>query len=296
MNLYFDELDARYLSAPLWSGIDLDNLLRGVDARRGVAMFDDFVGFGGVLSTNTGQYFSGRNRWVSYQTASMLMTNVALTPTPATVSPTSLGAIVLAPATGVVDNDQNTLAWGANELTPYGTFPFAVIPGISNDLAFECRILVNTISNDIGDLFIGLAGAAGIQVAASVVPITATADTLATTLSLLGFHKLSGDGDKVDLAYERASGTVATKADVGTLVADTYIKAGFRYNGVEQTLTPWINGVEITASKVAKSVTGATPWANDYMAPVMASMQVDGTTAMKMTVDWIACAQLPPLK
>ena len=296
MNLYFNELDSRYLSASLWSGIDLDNLLRGVDARRGVAVFDDFIGFGGILSTNTGQYFSGRNRWVSYQTASMLLTNVALTPTPATVSPTTLGAIVLAPATGVVDNDQNTLAWGANELTPYGTFPFAVIPGISNDLVFECRIAVNTISNDIGDLFIGLAGAAGIQIAASAVPITATAGALATTASLLGFHKLSADGDKVDLAYERASGTVATKADVGTLVADTYLKAGFRYNGATQTLTPWIDGVEITASKIGTSITGATPWPNDYMAPVIASMQVDGTTAMKLYVDWIACAQLPPLK
>ena len=171
-----------------------------------------------------------------------------------------------------------------------------MIPGISNDLVFECRIAVSTISDDIGDLFIGLAGAAGVNVAAVVVPITATAGALATTLSLLGFHKLSGDGDKVDLAYERASGVVATKTDVGTLVADTYIKLGFRYNGVAQTLTPWIDGVEITASKIAKSITGATPWPNDYLAPVIASMQVDGTTAMKMTVDWIACAQLPPLK
>ena len=254
-----------------------------------IGVFDDFLGFGGTLSTNTGSYYSGVNRYISYQTASSLLTNVALAA--ASTAPTSIGAVIFQPAAGITDNDQNTLQWGGHELTPFGSFPFSVMPGVSKDLAFECRFKVNTIADSIGDIFIGLAGAAGVALSASAVPITQTADTMATTVGHLGFHKLSGDGDKLDLSYERAGGTVATKADVATLVADTYIKVGYRYSGHTKTVSIFVNGAEVVASRVAASITAATPWPNDYLTPVIATMQVDGTTAMTPTVDWYACAQ-----
>ncbi len=284
----------RLFSQKLWRGLAPPAISGPFTSPSGnpcIGMFDDFLGFGGTLSSTTGSYYSGQNRYLSYQTASTLLTNVALTPTPASVAPTSIGAIIFQPTSGVADNDQISLQWGGHELTPFGSFPFSVIPGMSKDLAFECRLKVNTIADNIGDIFIGLAGAAGVAPAAVSVPITQTADTLATTLSLLGFHKQSGDGDKVDLAYERASGTVARKADVGTLVADTYIKLGFRYSGRNKTVSIFVDGEEVTSSRVTPAVTGATPWPNDYMAPIIATMQVDGTTGMTPTVDWWACAQ-----
>lgn len=293
--LTFSELHGDRLYSPkLWRGLApplTSGSFTSPSGNPAIGVFDDFVGFGGTLSSTTGSYYSGVNRYIAYQTASSLITNVALTPTPASVAPTSIGAIILQPPSGITDNDQNTLQWGGHELTPFGSFPFAVIPGMSKDLAFECRLKVNTISDSIGDIFIGLAGAAGVAPSAANVPITATADTLATTLSLLGFHKLSGDGDKVDFAYERASGTTAYKTDVATLVADTYIKLGFRYSGKTKTVSLFVNGTEVSASRVAASVTAATPWPNDFMAPIIATMQVDGTTAMTPTVDWYACAQ-----
>jgi len=294
MLLTWNELDGDRLFSPkLWKGLSPPGtgLFQTPSGNPAVGAFDDFVGFGGTLSTNTGSYYSGLNRYISYQTASTLLTNVALTPTPASVAPTSIGAIIFQPAAGIVDNDQTSLQWGGHELTPYGCFPFAVIPGMSKDLVFECRFKVSAITDNLGDLFLGLAGAAGVAPAASAVPITQTADTMATTVSHIGFHKLSGDGDKIDLSYERASGTVTAKADVGTLVADTYIKAGFQWDSHRKVLTPWIDGVEITASACSAATTAATPWPNDYMTPVLASMQVDGTTALTMTVDWWACAQ-----
>lgn len=295
MNLGFTEFDSNRLFSPkLWKGMAPPlgtGLFETQSGNPAIGVFDDFVGFGGVLSTNTGSYYSGPNRYISYQTASTLLTNVALTPTPASVAPTSIGAIIFQPTAGISDNDQITLQWGGHELTPYGCFPFSVIPGMSKDLVFECRFKVSAITDGLGDLFIGLAGAAGVAVSASAVPITQTASAMATTVSHLGFHKLSGDGDKIDLSYERASGTVATKADVGTLVADTYIKAGFRWDAHTKTCRVFIDGAEVTGSRVSSTTSGATPWPNDYMAPVLASMQVDGTTAMTMTVDWYACAQ-----
>lgn len=293
--LHFTELHNNRLFSPkLWRGLAppyTSGPFTSPSGNPAIGMFDDFVGFGGTLSTNTGSYSSGVNRWLSYQTASTLLTNVALTPTPASVAPTSVGAIIFQPTSGVSDNDQISLQWGGHELTPFGSFPFAVIPGMSNDLAFECRLKVNTIADNIGDIFIGLAGAAGVAPAAVSVPITQTADTLATTVSLLGFHKLSGDGDKADFVYERASGTTASKTDVATLVADTYIKLGFRYSGRTKTVSLFVDGEEVTSKRVASSVTGVTPWPNDYMAPMIATMQVDGTTGMTPTIDWVACAQ-----
>lgn len=293
--LSYSELHSDRLFSPkLWRGLAPPLTSGPFTAPSGnpaIGVFDDFVGFGGTLSTNTGSYYSGVNRYISYQTASTLLTNVALTPTPASVAPTSIGAIIFQPTSGVADNDQISLQWGGHELTPFGSFPFSVIPGMSKDLVFECRLKVNAITDSLGDIFIGLGGAAGVAPAASVVPITATADTLATTISLLGFHKLSGDGDKVDFAYERASGTTAYKADVATLVADTYIKLGFRYSGHNKTVSLFVDGAEVVASRVAATVTAATPWPNDYMAPLLATMQVDGTTGMTPTVDWYACAQ-----
>ena len=293
--LSFTELHSNRLFSPkLWRGLAppmTSGPFVSPSGNPAIGCFDDFVGFGGTLSSTTGSYYSGVNRYLSYQTASTLLTNVALTPTPASVAPTSVGAIIFQPVAGVVDNDQISLQWGGHELTPFGSFPFSVIPNMSNDLAFECRLKVNTISDNIGDIFIGLAGAAGVAPAAVSVPITQTPDTLATTVSLLGFHKLAGVGDKFDFVYERASGTTASKTDVATLVADTYIKLGFRYSSQRKTVSLFVDGAEVTSKRVAASITGATPWPNDYMAPMIATMQVDGTTGMTPTVDWWACAQ-----
>jgi hypothetical protein len=290
--LTWTELDSNRLFSPkLWRGLapPTTGVFTTPSGNPAIGVFDDFLGFGGVLSTNTGSYYSGVNRYVAYQTASTLLTNVALAA--ASTAATSIGAVIFQPTSGVADNDQITLQWGGHELTPYGCFPFSVMPGVSKDLVFECRFKVNSIADSIGDIFIGLAGAAGVQLAASAVPITQTASTMATTVDHLGFHKLSGDGDKLDLSYERASGTVATKADVATLVADTYIKAGFRYSGHTKTVSIFVDGAEVTASRVSSTITGATPWPTDYLTPVIATMQVDGTTGMTPTVDWYACAQ-----
>lgn len=290
--LTWNELNSDRLFSPkLWRGLSppATGFFTTPSGNPAIGVFDDFVGFGGTLSTNTGSYYSGVNRYIAYQTASSLITNVAFAA--AATAPTSIGAIIVQPPAGITDNDQNTLQWGGHELTPFGSFPFSVMPGVSKDLVFETRFKVNDISDTIGDIFIGLAGAAGVALSASAVPITQTASTMATTVDHLGFHKLSGDGDKLDLSYERAGGTVATKADVATLVADTYIKVGYRFSGHNKTVSIFVNGAEVTASRVAASITAATPWPNDYLTPVIAVMQVDGTTAMKPTFDWYACAQ-----
>jgi len=294
MNLTWNELDGdRLLSPKLWGnlapplGLGFPATLSGNPA---IGMFDDFLQFGGLLATADGQYHSGGNVYRSYQTASTFITNVAETGTPASVAPVHRGAISFAPTAGVADNDVQTLVAGGNIATPYGCFPYSVIPAMSGDLVFEARFKTSTVTASIGSFFIGLAGAAGVDTASADCPIAA--DVMATTLSHVGFGRFGASTTALGLFYERASGTVATKAAVGTLAADTYIKAGFRWDSIRNVLTPWINGVEITASECATATTAATPWPNDYMTPVAATRQIDGTTAQTFTMDWWACAQL----
>ena len=292
--LSWSELDNdRLFSAKLWgslappaSGI-FPATLSGNPA---VGMFDDFNQFGGILATSAGQYHSGGNLYRSYQTASTFITNVAETATPASVAPVHRGAISMTGTAGVADNDVETLVTGGNVSTPYGGFPYSVIPSMSGDLVFEARFKVSSVTASIGNFFIGLGGAAGVDTASADCPIAA--DVMATTLSQLGFGRYGTSTTALGLFYERASGTVATKAAVGTLVADTYIKAGFRWDSHRKVLTPWIDGVEITASACSATTTAATPWPNDFMTPIVAVRQIDGTTGLTLTLDWWACAQL----
>ena len=211
--LTFDELDnGRLMSSKLWGGLApagqgaFPATLSGNPA---IAMFDDFTQFGGILATNDGQYHTEGCVYRSYQTASTFITNVAETGTPATVAPVHRGAISLSGTAGVADNDVQTLVAGGNVDTPYGCFPYNVIPNMSGDLVFEARFKISSVAASIGNFFIGLAGAAGVDTASADCPIAA--DVMATTLSHVGFGRFGASTTALGLFYERASGTVATK-------------------------------------------------------------------------------------
>ncbi len=284
--------NTRGLSNALWGDMPLDFILSHKHSGVGVGMFDDFTSFGGILASTDGAYHSEGNYYLSQQTASCTIIPVAATPTPASVAPTSYGAIAITADT--TDGSTCGIAWGASLVSPYHAAPFAVIPGISGDMVFEARFRVNSITAARFNFFIGLCGQAATLPVAADVPITSS-DVFATTQSLLGFARMDGAGTAagttaLDLFYERSGGTVASKDGVGTLALDTYIKAGFKWDGNARTLTPWIDGVEITGSRVSRTTTGATPWPNDYMVPVAVVEEI-GTTAGALTLDWWACAQ-----
>lgn len=295
MDVTWSELNnARLLSPKLWKGFARPTFGRVSADQSGnpaIGMFDDFTDFGGALSTNDGNYWSEGNHYTSYQTASTFIVPVALTPTPASVAPTSVGAIALYGVSGVTDNDIQTLCWGGQLAAPYGSFPFNVIPKMSGDLVFECRIKTSSIAASIGDVFVGLAGEAGVNVPTAVLPIL-DADTMGATYSSIGFARLSTNTSNVRFVYNRNGGTMGDIAAVATLVADTYIKLGFRWDSRTQIVTPYIDGEPVAAAKrTTKAIAAATPWPTGYMAPVICNKQIDGTTLSTTTMDWWACAQ-----
>jgi hypothetical protein len=275
-------------SQALWANMATDQILFFRDRSVGIGMYDDFTSFAGLVASNVGRYQSEGNNYLSYETTSCSIVNLALTPTPASVLPTSYGAIVLTPDT--TDGSTVALQYGGYITAPYGCFPFSVIPGMSADLVFEARLKISAITAARGNWFIGLAGAAGVAPIATAIPITSS-DVFATTLSLLGFGQLTAATTLTSLFYERASGTVAEVTSAATIAADTYIKLGFKWDGTAKTLTPWVNGVPVSAKTVSLATTAATPWPNDYMTPIVAVEEI-GTAARTLTLDWWSCAQL----
>ena len=171
--------------------------------------------------------------------------------------------------------------------------PFALIPNTSGELYFEAYFKVSSDTTAIYDCFVGLAGS-GCGVTA--LPLTAS-DILGST-SAIGFGHLQADTTDLGLMYNRSGGTPSRTAAVATLAADTFIKAGFNWSRKRNSVIPYINGVAMdgiagTSKIISPTVTGATPWPNDYMT-LCASILNYTTTSVNMTLQWWAAAQLAP--
>lgn len=92
--------------------------------------------------------------------------------------------------------------------------------------AFEAAIRTSTIADTKHGIFCGLLE----DVAATATVPIAAAGTLADK-NFVGFHRLEGDGDMLDLVYKADGVTqVTVKADAITLVADTLTKIGMTYD------------------------------------------------------------------
>jgi hypothetical protein len=289
--------DTYGLSDVLWNGMIREKLFGSTaDPTYGFGFFDNFTNFGGALTSTAGLYFSEGNRYAGYQTASTFIVPVAESAAPTTTAPVHRGAIAIYGASGVTDNDIMSMQLGYQAATPYGTYPFAVLPGISNDLAFECRIKVSSVAASIGDFFVGLAGGAGVDTVTAVLPLLDN-DTMGATYSHIGFNRLAAETTPAYLSYNRSGGTVSRTRQAATLVADTYVKLGFRWDSKNLLLRTYCDGTEVSGIRIKSNVTGTsgagtTPWPNDYMAPLVSVKQIDGTTLFTFTMDWWACAQL----
>ena len=279
----WNELDSdRMFSPKLWAnmGPPSSGTFKTPSGNNAVGMFDDFLGFSGILATKDGAYHSQGNRYLSFEESSNPVSQVASVQT-------AIGAVAL---TSAASNDTSCLAWGNHLITPYNAGPFSVIPGTSGDLVFECRFKVNTITAAQFNFAIGLAGQTGVKTIDADVPIDAN-DAFVTTASFLYFNRLTAGTTGLNLCYDRASGTVATVTGVGTLALSTYIKAGFRYNSGSQTMDVFVDGVEVVAARRSKAVVNATPWPNQYLCPT-AAVEGIASAAGLLTIDWWACAQL----
>jgi len=244
-----------------------------------IGLFDDFVGFGRVtpLASNVSYYQSNGITYKSFEDDDAGIAAAVPTTTPA-VDQNGPGVISL--TGGNSDNDDCVLQAGGATM-----MPFNVVYSTAKDLCFECRMKYSSIADGDTDFFIGLFGTAG---AANDGWIADNSGAYANN-DMLGFSRTAGTGTSgIVLVYDRVGGTTGTKSSVHTLVADTYVKLGFRWDSIRKVLDIYADGV--LKQTVAKSATGATPWPTLYM-NFLAGVKYQATTQDVMYIDWWACAQ-----
>jgi hypothetical protein len=150
----------------------------------------------------------------------------------------------------------------------------------SKKMWFEARVKAGTISNDQNGFFVGLYEDVAMT---ATVPIAADGTLAAEVFA--GFHRLEGDGDKLDVVHCDGSTATTLSADAITLVADTYVKIGMVFEG--DTITFYENG-----SSVGTLAVGATEYPDaTTMNPVIAILG-EATEATGVTMDWWRVAQL----
>ncbi len=151
-------------------------------------------------------------------------------------------------------------------------------------VAYESRLKVSTISDSKNGLFVGL-----------FEPLTPTAtshigdDGAMVDKNFIGFHRLEGDGDKIDIVYKADGQTQQSFADALTLVADTFVRVGFLFDG-KQTLKFFLDGALYSTATLDATDLDAATFPDDInLAPaIVGAKNATGSTPGDNTINWSA--------
>lgn len=270
------------LSPQLWANMPLEAMLAG-DRSVGIALFDDFNAFGpcGAISSTTGWFQSNGISYLAYidGDAGVMATpgiNIAVPSTTPSVDANGPGVIMLSPDND--DNDDVVIQAGGGV-----QMPFNLISASAGDLVFEARWKYSSIAGGT-DFFLGLGGTG----AAANNGVRADNSGALASNNFIGFTRLATGTSSLTFTYQRASGTEATHTGMATLVADTYVKTGFRYNQARHTCEVYVNDVKVHT--VTNAETGATPWPTLWM-NFISHVKYQSTAMDDLYIDWWACAQ-----
>ena len=209
--------------------------------------FEDWVNFKGTASATT---LTG---WTLTQASTGAVS----------ISDTQAGGILL------LDSNSITEAQGAQIQYTTGTLPF--IPAATKDIWFECKLkIVDTY--DKCELFAGL----------SAVDTSIIAGSDMTAANHIGFECHTDDG--VILFGGEKAGAEATPVTSNTIADDTYVRLGFKVNGVTS-VSHYVDGVLIGTSILTANIpiVGITP---SFVC------QSGGTNDPIMHLDWVRIVQL----
>jgi len=292
VNILFDELETRLFSPKLWKGFAppvAGSFQTTASGNPVVGLFDDFTGFGRTCAAAAGvaYYQSNGITYKSFEDDDGSIQAAVPTTKPA-VDTNGIGVISL--TAGNTDNDDCVIQAGGNQGSTM--CPFNVIYATAKDLCFECRFKYSSIADGDTDFFIGLGGTG--MAANDGWLGDNPSGTIATDMAnndFLGFTRLTSTGTSgLLLIYDRVGGTTGTHATgIHTLVADTYVKVGFRWRQQTKTLDVYADGEYVT--RVAAATTDGTPWPSLYM-NFLAGVKYQATTQDVMYIDWWACAQM----
>ena len=283
MHATFDELNIGYLpSGRLWRG------------------FAPPTSFGPLGTTNISQSgnpsFGFYDNFHSFQATTAegpykILESAGCTIEQIADTATVKGIVQLA-IDGNAANDEAVLQWGRGLGAPFLL--------ATNDLVFECRLSVSAITAAKWSWAVGLANVAA---GATDGLFVDTTGVHATAKVFCGFSHLSAEAGAIDGAFKDASQTYqdgATKTKLNalaTMVANTYVKLGFRYRAAPKTVEWYVDGVLAGSSSAPARLTSTEINAVTFpdgvlLAPIIGIKDIGGDAALNMKVDWIACAQM----
>jgi len=167
----------------------------------------------------------------------------------------------------------------------------SIITGTPNALWWETRVKVSDITN--GVYAFGLAKpsdvAAGMIADTTLVP--------ATTVSAVGFRTLVATPSRLDIFYMDDAAATVYATGAATLVADTYVKLGIRfdgtYGGAANYVHFFVNGVEVATSAGVNGVlSSATNFPDSIPLTHFWAAKTNASAALTMSIDWHRGANL----
>lgn len=263
------------LSPRLWSRMH-ESAMAPDGASRLVLIGDDFLSFGGLVTTTAGDLSSEGGSYKSYQdTGGTILQRVD-----------AKGGVVRF-TTDTTDNDENWLQSG---------YTAGVLGAISDTAAdahmtaFEARVRVSSIADTITNMFVGLAEEG-----------LAAADTMADSggdmadKDYIGFQIIETDGDSIDFVYQKEGQTGVTLiSGVQVPVASTWYKLGFLYDPNAPTarrITVYVDNTEQSTYVTGTQIGTATFPDGEELSFLMGGKNAAGT-AQWMEIDWWAFGQL----
>lgn len=185
------------------------------------------------------------------------------------------------------DNDQGYLVMGGDSGAP-----FVINDSYQSSLWFEARIKKASIADNACALLVGLIEP-GVAAAATLVNDTgAIADK-----DFIGFHVDQADGEICDFTYRKSGQTAQVLlAQAATLVADTWVKVGFKYDWrapTDRRISIFVDGVEKTTYGTAANVAAAT-FPDGELLTFIWGAKVGTAAESKAQIDWVRIAQLSP--
>jgi len=160
-----------------------------------------------------------------------------------------------------------------------------VTSGDQKKMWFEARVKLSTITD--GDLaaFIGLTEEGQ---AADGKPLGAAGAI--GDIDHIGFSVKEDDGDALELAYTKAGQADATPVALATLVADTYVRLGLKFEPLDNKVHVYVDGVEIKDAAISAAATNF-PSGEKLAVTFAIASGANGADGDGMYVDWFCVAQ-----